>query len=582
MQQIASPGKTPDWSPWDPVADARVILTLADGLGSRFHQLLSPRGAARTPGWRAVAGISAATDLAKSVWLARHRRFALGIRMVLDAADLALWCLAAADDADTSEDAVIPGVALAVEAGARLGLGGVVVPAGNAAVAIAVRAARGHRLRLEQFSWQIMGTGGGWGLRVLARRRKSRLDEAHAKELEARSQHAELAGLHNLVVEHEGAVDVLQRACALVELSVPGSLRRNFAGTVKAAVAEAARDRASYLGDVLVSWQARHNQRPELVGLVSFELEPGAGTVLLSGSQARLLARELDQVGPVGAVPVGIAGPQASARPFPSRSIWLGDRVVELPAEGSSTRWVFDATPMAFLMDIGWLAQPMGSQREAVPLWATAGPILGALVASLWSARRVEHMQDMSPRAALGVAGVVTLAYTAAAIRTMRNPHTTSGISRFPWIMALQGYELVRSISSNKLTRTDRAAGLAGTAAILATGWRLSPAPRSARALVAELGWVVSFGAYARRLRRSYDEAGQSLAAQAASDDFSVLAEAYQKGWARGREIVVEALATARADLDASWSQLDAEIREEARSRLEQVSVMVSASGERL
>jgi hypothetical protein len=125
--------------PYRAMVDARAMGTLAEGLGSRFHQTLSPRGAAQTRGWRWAALGCAALDVAKAYKLTRNDRFNLTARLLLDSADLALWCTGARDDTHTSEDSVIPGVALATEAGARLGVGGLIVPALNAAVAAAVR-----------------------------------------------------------------------------------------------------------------------------------------------------------------------------------------------------------------------------------------------------------------------------------------------------------------------------------------------------------------------------------------------------------------------------------------------------------
>jgi hypothetical protein len=574
MNHEAGPGQGPEWHPWDPVVASRAVLTAAQGLGSRFHQVLSPRGAARTPAWRAAALMSAGVDVAKAAWLARDDRFRLAPRLALDVADLALWCLAADDDADSSEDAVIPGSSLAVEAGARWGPVGLVVPAANAAVAAAVRARRGHRLRLEQFSWQVMGTVGGWGLRALAGRRRSRLERRHQADLTARAHTAELAGLHDLIVEREGAIDVLQRATALVELSVPGAGRGSLAGAVKAAAAEAARDRVTYLADALARWQSRHNLTPDLARMVSLETAPGAGTVLLGASQARRLAEELDRLDLAGPVPVHVVAAR-SDQPFASRSLMVGPHVVDLPAEAGQTRWVLDATPMAFLMDLGWLAQPMGAQREAVPLSATAGPLLGALAGAISASRRSERDERMSPETAVGLAGAVTLGYTVAATRAMRHPHTPAGISRFPWVMALQGYELIRGISASESSTRARSLGLLGTAAVVAAGWRLSPRPRSARALLAELGWVVSFDVYTRRLRRAHETAGAELSARAADRDEAICAAAYRRGRARAHAIVAEALQAACDELDAAWPSLEPEVRDEARRRLGQAAAML-------
>ncbi|HEV2369371.1 MAG TPA: hypothetical protein VGR90_05815, partial [Acidimicrobiales bacterium] len=465
------------WDPWQPMFAARAVLTVAEGIGSRFHQVVSPRGAARTWPWRAAAGAGAVVDLAKAVWFGGDKRLRLPTRLALDAADLALWCLAAEDDADTSEDAVIPGVALAAGAGARLGPGGLVVPAVNAAVAAAVRSRRGHQLRLEQFSWQVMGVVGGWCVRMLAARRRDRLERQQDLENEARTQRAELAGFHDLIVEHEGAVDLLQRANALIELSAPGGRRLSFEGTVKAAAAEAARGQATYLADALAAWERRHNLRRELAGVVLLQLAEGAGTQLLSHAQVTALHGALDALPLGGTVAVDVVRAQPEDPPFMERRLTVGQWPVRLPGEGAPRRWVFDATPVAFLLDLGWLSQPTGAQREAVPWKATIGPLAATVGAALWSARREDANRSIPPLASVAASGAITLVYTAAATRTMRNPHTDDGVSRFPWVMALQGYELVRGINTEEAPPAARALGWAAMAAIVATGWRLSPPP---------------------------------------------------------------------------------------------------------
>lgn len=576
MEQMGVAGQGNDWHPWDAVVASDATLSAAESLGARFHQVVSPRGAARTRGWRVVAVVQAVTDVARAAWLAGDPGFKLWPRLATDLADLALWCAAAEDDWDSSEDAVVPGVALAAGAAARYGAAGAVVPVANAVVGAAVRAARGHRLRLEQFSWQAMGTIGGWCLRGLAQRRRALMDRRWAAEREAQLQRAEVAGFHDLIVEHEGAVDLLQRAAVLIDLGSPGAEVRSFMGAVKAAAAEAARNRASYLGDALAAWQRAHNLRPELAGMVHLDLAAGAGTVLLSSSQVAALHAGLDAAGLVGTVPIDIARDASMDRPFAARRLFLGTRVLNLPGEGDTRRWIFDATPVAFLMDLGWLAQPTGSHREAVPWAATIGPMAGALGAALWSARREETNRSVSPLAAVAISGAITLAYTVSATRTMRYSHTDAGISRFPWVMAIQGYELVRRISAEESGALVRGFGLVGTAAIMAIGWHLSPNPRSARALVAEFGWVVAFNAYARRLRRAMVESGTQLGAIVAAENESLEAEAYARGRQRAIRVIDEALDTARSDLERRGAELEWDVRAEAGRRLEEVAAALA------
>jgi hypothetical protein len=511
-------------------------------------------------------------DVGKARWLVRDERFAMGPRLLLDAADLAVWCLAARDDTDTSEDAVIPGVALAAEAGSRLGRRGFVVPVLNACVAGCVRRRRGHRLRLEQFTWQLMGTTGGWMLTVFARRRRDALEREHDRDLRAMLQGAELAGLHDVVMTNEGAIDVLQRATALVDLAGPGGRRRDFAGAFKADVADAMRARATYLRDALLVWQTRHNLQPDLRRAVSIELPPEAGTVLLAVEQVERLNAVLDTMGLAGRVPIAPVDPIESARPYGDRDVAVNGTVIALPSPVSERIWRFDAIPTAFLMNSGWLLQPIGKHREAVPWSATALPLAVSVGATVWSARRADRDGVVSPRTALALSFASTIAYTVASSRTMRHPHAAIGdegvgASRFPWTLALQGYELVRSIVAADLDPAERAVAGAATVAIVGTGWLLAPSPRSARSLAAELQWVAATVIGARRLRQAIRDQGDELAVAVGDDDERAAREAYRQGRARARATIAAAVADATRSLEAA-DHLEPELRAEAERRL--------------
>jgi hypothetical protein len=559
------------------VVRSRSTLTLVEGLGSRIHQTVSPRGAARTPGWRLVAGASSALDVAKARRLTRDDRFGLGARLALDAADLAVWCLAARNDADTSEDAVIPGVALAAEAGARIGPAGFVVPVVNAIVAAAVRRRRGHRLRMEQFSWQFMGVAGGWMLTVFARRRRAVLERDHDRDLRARLQGAELAGLHDVVMTNEGAIDVLQRATALIDLGGANGRRRDFAGAFKADVAAAVRSGATYLRDALMIWQTRHNLQPELSRAVHIDLEPADGTILLGAAQVARLHAALDRLAPAGRVPVAPVDRVESSRPYGARDLSIDGVVVALASDTPQRSWTFDAIPTAFLMNIGWLLQPTGRHREAVPWSATALPLGMGIGATIWSARRADRDGVVSPRRALAVSFAGTFVYTVASSRTMRNPHADGSISRYPWTLTLNGYELVRSIVARDLDTAERWLAAAGTVAIVATGWAFAPRPRSARALIAELQWTAATVIGARSLREAIHHEADEIAATIGDDDERATHAAYRRGRAQANATIATAVAEAKQSLADGAPLLDPGLRAEAERRLHSAEALLTA-----
>ena len=341
------------------------------------------------------------------------------------------------------------------------------VPIVNASVAALVRHRRGHRLRLEQFSWQFMGVAGGWMLTVFARRRQAALARDHDRDLRARLQGAELAGLHDVVMANEGAIDVLQRATALIDLGGVKARRRDFAGAFKADVAAAVRSSATYLRDALMIWQTRHNLQPELSRAVHIDLDPADGTILLDAAQVARLHAALDALAPAGACSgrarrprrVGAARTATGILPSTARSS-------RSRATLRSASWTFDAIPTAFLMNIGWLLQPTGQPSRGRALvrdrgcpsrwaWARRSGRPGAPTATAsfrragrWPSRSRARSCTRSPRAAR------------CATRTR-----TDAVSRFPVdTRRSTGYELVRSIVAPQLDPDERRLAAAGTA----------------------------------------------------------------------------------------------------------------------
>lgn len=112
------------------------------------------------------------------------------------------------------------------------------------------------------------------------------------------------------------------------------------------------------------------------------------------------------------------------------------------------------------------------------------------------------------------------------------------------------------------------ALGWAGTAAIIFAGWRASPRPRSFRALVAELGWIASFDAYAWRLRRAMLDSAARLTAAMADKDEKLIAEAHRRGRDRAFELIANSLSAARQRLRESAAKLAPDVAEEAHRRL--------------
>ncbi len=555
----------------DSFVEARIATHLMWRLGSRFHAVVSTRGAAKTPLWRSIAAASVGADLVGARRLRRDRDFHLLSRLVVDAADLALWCRAAGDDPDTTSDSVIPGVGLAAEAGARLGLAGMVVPVVNASVMAVVRKCRGHDLRLWQIGWQVMGVLGGIGLSVSAARRRNAVQEDHRRDLEARVQAAELAGYHSFVTDTDPVADRLQRATALVELGGGDRRRTSSVAAWKATLAEVTRERAAFLADALLLWQAAHNLHPDLRSVVQFDIEPGAGTVLLTLSQADDLRLALDNLDLRGTVAVGLVDAAEARRADGRRDLIVADHVVSLGRPLEALSVIYDAIPTAFVMSTLWFVPQLSDTREGVPVRATLVPAVLTTGAALWTAVRANRVGLAPRRPSVLVSGLATAIYTQISATGARNPHSPDGASWFPWMLALQGYELVTEHCGPDLSRRELRLARLGAAALVAVGWFRSPHPRSLRALLSEAVWPLGIGIWASATARAIKTDAGNLATEIRTEDAEAVAAAFAEGRKRVLDYLTSELQIAERELDQRGRTMETRHRSEARRRLAEV-----------
>jgi hypothetical protein len=555
----------------DGFVEARVATHLMWRLCSRFHAVVSTRGAAKTPLWRGLAVASVGADLVGARWLRRDREFHLGPRLVVDAADLALWCMAAGDDPDTTSDSVIPGVGLAAEAGARLGLRGLVVPAVSASVMAIVRKRRGHDLRLWQVGWQVMGVIGGIGLSVSAARRRLAVEEEHRRDLEARMQAGQLAGYHALVTAADPVADRLQRATALVDLGGEGQRRTSSVNAWKATLAEVTRERAAFLADVLMLWQSAHNLHPDLQTMVRLAIEPGSGTVLLTLSQADELRRALDTLDLRGTVAVELADPTESRRPDGRRDLIVADQLVSLGRPAESLSAIYDAVPTAFVMSTLWFLPPLSDTREGLPPGGAAVPVVLSSAAALWSAVRANREGLVPRRPSILLSGIATVVYTLTSSRMAKNPHSPDGASWFPWMLALQGYELVTEHCGPDLPALELRMARLGAAAVVGLGWLRSPPPRSGRALLSEVVWPLGIGIWAGATARAIKADAARLAEEIRSQDAMSVATAFAEGRQQVIEYFKHELESTELELESHGRAMDPRQRDEAQRRLAEV-----------
>ena len=133
---------------------------IAYRLASRSFQLLVARSAPSPKRHVAAALACAVGDVASAVALRRSGRFALAPRLAAGAVDVALW-----SQGDTGlELATMPGVPLAMEAGLRIGVAGLIVPVMNASVTGWARRSRGQPVSNGSFRYQAMAVPLGAGI----------------------------------------------------------------------------------------------------------------------------------------------------------------------------------------------------------------------------------------------------------------------------------------------------------------------------------------------------------------------------------------------------------------------------------
>lgn len=551
----------------DPVLiRTRVPLHLAMRLGTRVNQLVSPFWADRSPVHRATTVALGVVDLAIARRLRSDPRLGLRLRLPLDAAELALaYATAVRDDYDEASVPAVMGCPLAVEAGARLGLKGLVVPAVNLTVGTLVRRARGQRPRTGTMAWQVAATLGGVGIAAYGRRRRRAVVAQHHRNRVALELQAEIEGRHELAVGRHVVLDDIQRATALIDLTLREPRRHNPAGEWKAELATTTRAAFAYTGDVLSGWQARHNaSSPDLRTVVRLHLPPHQAAVVLARSQADALEGALSRAHLRGTVPVEVRG-----RRDATEVIVDGRRIV-LPVPLGQPRVAFDPVPGAFLWSALWLMVAGAASREHVPRWAAAGPAAAAVAMAVGAHRLGERHGGRAPRPTVTAWSVgLTLASTVLHIRTMRNTHGHGSTSRYPHSLAMRGFALVTVLAWSELDRRHRTATVTAGAAIPALAWHLSPSPRSGRELVAELAWPLQALALGGSLVAAIETDAERLGQELRTEDLQALHDARARGRVDALEFACRSLSEAEADLADNVGDLPRDIATEVRRRLD-------------
>ena len=542
----------------------RKALILGQGCGTRLNQLISPLWDDRGPIRHSLPGAFLLSDIFVYRKLGEDDRLRLGIRLAIDAAEIAVSVLTAVrDDYDESAIPLFPGCALAVEAGARLGWKGLAVPLVNGAAAAGARKLRKWPDRSGLMGWQVAGCLGGMALASYGRRRRTGELELHRRQRAARIQRAEMEGRADIAATSDAVLDAVQRATVLVHLAT-GDSTSNVAGQWKEELAQQIRQEYAFLGDVISSHQARANAVPDLRSVVRFLVNDAAGSLLLSREQATMLQTELARLAPTGKVIVTARSDRDGT------DIFVDEHLIRLQVPVRDLKLTFDPIPGGFAWMAVWLAVASGKTRERVPGWASFGPAVLALTAMVMAHNEGSRSEDgkCSRERAVVASSVLALASTVVQTRTMRNKFGAGGTSRFPFTLSQRGLGLVSMLAWRELSKTGRSVAVGSALANIALGWALSAKPRSRREGFADLIWPIQAVMLAGTLAKEIDDDAAIAATQIRKHDEETFELARNNGRLQAQAFAQRCLDEAVKTLETNRTKLGQELRTECESRL--------------
>lgn len=549
-------------------------------LTTRAHEVLSKGGAVRGPLRSAAWVASLAGDAVVVADLRRSPGSRVGVHAAADAVDLATWtALSTAPGYSQLATALSVSHPLAMEAGARYGLAGMVVPALNAVVANGVRRVRGHPTLLSPFVWQAIAAGGGAGLARYARNRRGRVLAAHEADLQAQLVHAELDGLNDVTLGLGNVFDELQRATSLIRLSAPPAAPTAApppdGASWKADVADRTRATHVYLADLLVRWQQRHNRQPDLGAVVALTLDLDIAPIVLTTEHADRLWKDLSALGVRGAQRASVAERSATGI-----VLTVGEHRLRVVTAAPEVDLRFDPLPGAFAWSAVWIASAW--PRDGVHRWAALGPATAALGLMWWS-HRSAPLQPRNRDTALLASSVLSLTTGLLQTRLVGTTHIPSpgvpgGIPRVPASLALRGHAFVTEMCGADASPVARVAAWGSVVVTVLGAHRLTAHPRPWREFAAELTWVAMGASMARTFMSCIERDSDELELAVAGDDAERVAAAERHGREVGRAAATAMLAEVEDLLDATRASLPDEISGEVDRRLEHCRLLLATA----
>lgn len=524
--------------------------------------------------WRALAvGTAGLVDLLE--WRAiRRSRLSLAWRLAVDLADIALFAGPARADLTTALTGV---AAMDFEAGVAAGPCGLVVPLVATGVASAARLLSGSPADPAQGVSHVGAVIGGMTVRRGERVRADRARDIHAAELSARRVRAFLAGQHSVAMGASTVIDQLKPIAILLNADTPDSALNQIRAGWRESLAEQAQQHAVFLDSALRVWQQLHNDHPDLHGYVDLAVAEGDGATLITGYQARSLASLLEARGLHGRIEVVVARANPrGVQPGRRFTLLVDGAPVEVPADPDAPVDRFNPAPPAFFFGAWAALMPTRATDGALPLrhalWCSAAYALAGLAFLGEAPDLVARESQWVGVALAGLQGVVC-ARGCSVSRDQLGRHLFQGT------YGIAPAALLLAANRGHLSRRDQQTAVALLAAIAAAAYLTAERPRTLLDLAVALGHPVAATIGMDVVARAAARETERLSAELRQEDEEVEAAAF----AEGRRHVLSLAQAAYEEAVASYemkADLDGEIRDSVRSRLETVAGLATMLAE--
>jgi|GEM_PF-6407669 len=518
-------------------------------------------------GWRtSVLGAWTLCDVA--MWRAiRRGSVPLPVRMGVDLLDVATWT----GPLGAGWTAALTGQAPTdLECGLAFGIRGLGFPAAAAIVSSVARRWTGQSpdpLRHASHAGAVIG---GIVVRRGERARMARARRAHAEELSAKEVRAFLAGQSSVAMGAGSVIDQLKPIALLLDADAPGSVLNRVRAGWKESLAEQTRHHTVFLDSAIRVWQHDHNDHPDLHGFVHVvELPEGDGTFLLSGEQARTLARLLESRELRGQVRIELPSPHTLRRPQPGHGFELivNGSPLHVPPDSAVHVDRFNPAPSTFLFGAWAALMPVGEGDGALPPPHALVCSLGYLAAAVRYRRRSTETSIEEALWAAIVLGSVQGFVCANGCRVRRHP---TGSHMFHGTFGIAPAGLMLAASRSLLSKRQQRAALVALGTIAALSYRAAEGPKSLGDLATAIAHPVAAMLGMDTVSSAAALASERLTAELSRSDEEIEGAAFE----RGRRHVLDLATAALADAEqrfATCKDLDEALRANVAHRLDEI-----------